>query len=845
MKKITTVILFLFIGTTYMIAHVADSVYLFSYVNPHNNGKNGLNLAWSSDQSSWQIIGNGYSFLKSDFGTWGAEKRMLTPYLLQDETGKWHCLFSMNEKVNAFADATSDDLFHWLPQDYHYVAEGSCLNPSVTYNAQQRKYTIYYQNNSGNFAVETADFKSFGTPRATNALKSDNPRVTMELPIGKVEGQLFKVSKGFVEYLRNCVDAALYRNSLNSETMASNAERFSRLKPLEATLTIQPEKAKSISNTLIGIFFEDINYSADGGLYAELIQNRDFEYNNKDRGEWNAKTAWELTGDAVWEIKEESPIHPNNAHYSVITTQKPGASLTNIGFDGINIRKGEKYDFSIFTKQLDGKGSLLIKLVNPANEIIAQAKIRCNKNWQKQSVVLNAKKSCDNARLVLTPQKKGSLAIDMVSLFPQNTFKNRKNGMRADLAQTLADLHPKFVRFPGGCVAHGNGLDNIYRWKNTIGKLESRKTTFNLWGYHQTMGLGYYEYFQFCEDIGAEPLPVLAAGVPCQNSSRGGYGQQDGIPMEEMDEYIQDILDLIEWANGSVNSTWGKKRAEAGHPEPFNLKYIGIGNEDLITKVFEERFEMIYKAIQKKYPEITVIGTVGPFYEGADYEEGWDFATRLGVPMVDEHYYVAPGWMVNHQNYYDQYNRKGPKVYLGEYAAHLPGRPNNVETALTEALYLASVERNADVVAMTSYAPLLAKEKHTQWNPDLIYFTNTEVKPTVGYYTQQMYGQNSGDFYLPSVLKLRNNDAQVNKQVAVSVVRDSKTNDLIVKMVNLLPVTVSTKLELPEEYSQITKTLLTGKPEDKKAHSTTEAVTLEDNTYVMPAYSFTVLRMKK
>lgn len=365
----------------------------------------------------------------------------------------------------------------------------------------------------------------------------------------------------------------------------------------------------------------------------------------------------------------------------------------------------------------------------------------------------------------------------------------------------MADLHPRFVRFPGGCVAHGNGIDNIYRWKNSVGPLEARKPMGNLWGYHQTLGLGYFEYFQFCEDIGAEPLPVLAAGVPCQNSAcipgkPLSGGQQGGIPMEEMGAYVQDILDLIEYANGDPKkSKWAKMRAEAGHPEPFNLKYVGIGNEDLITPVFEERFEMIFKAVKEKYPEITVIGTVGPFYEGTDYEAGWKFATRLNVPMVDEHYYNTPGWFINNQDYYDRYDRAKPKVYLGEYAAHLPGRPNNIETALAEALYLTSVERNGDIVSMTSYAPLLAKEGHTQWNPDLIYFNNREVKPTVGYYTQLLYGQNSGDSYLPADRKIDNPRQDVQKRIGTSVVRDSKTGDWIVKLVNLLPVPVKAKVE--------------------------------------------------
>jgi alpha-L-arabinofuranosidase len=437
----------------------------------------------------------------------------------------------------------------------------------------------------------------------------------------------------------------------------------------------------------------------------------------------------------------------------------------------------------------------------------------------------------------------------MISLFPENTFKNRKNGLRADLAQVIADMKPRFVRFPGGCVAHGDGLENIYHWNNTVGPLEARVPQRNIWNYHQTAGLGYYEYFQFCEDIDAEPVPVLAAGVPCQNSSCGGHGQQGGIPMCEMDAYVQEVLDLIEWANGDKNTKWGKIRAEAGHPEPFNLKYIGIGNEDLITDVFEERFTMIYNAVREQYPEITVIGTVGPFYTGTDYEEGWELATKLEVPMVDEHYYQPPGWFIHNQDYYDRYDRSKSKVYLGEYAAHLPGRPNNIETALSEALYLTAVERNADVVTMTSYAPLLAKEGFTQWNPDLIYFNNEEVHPTVGYYVQKLYGNNAGDSYIPSEVKLSDNSEAVRKRVAISVVKDSKTNDIIVKLVNLLPAEVAAKIDLSAfevSDSEAVLSVLKGNPDSKTAKPDESIISVAEKfDYTLPAYSFSVLRINQ
>ena len=401
-----------------------------------------------------------------------------------------------------------------------------------------------------------------------------------------------------------------------------------------------------------------------------------------------------------------------------------------------------------------------------------------------------------------------------------------------------------------GFEIYGVSLDtDLTRWENTIGPLESRKPLRNLWGYHQTMGLGYYEYFQFCEDIGAEPLPVVAAGVCCQNSSIGGAGQM-GIPMEKMPEYIESLLNLIEWANGDPSeSPWAKMRAEAGHPKPFNLKYLGVGNEDLITPVFEERFTMIFKAIKEKYPEIQVVGTSGPFSEGPDYVEGWKVASKLGVPLVDEHYYQPAGWFLNNHDYYDRYDRSKPKVYLGEYATHIPGKGNNIETALLEAYHLIGCERNGDIVSMTSYAPLLAKDRRTRWRPDLIYFNNMEVKPGTSYYTQLLFGQNSGNEYIPSVLTLSDNRDDVRKRIGISVVKDSLSQDLILKIVNLLPVKVQANIDLAvlgiTGKQDATKTVLSGMPDDWKARPETSSIAIAPQFRdELPAYSLTVVRLK-
>ena len=787
-----------------------DSVSLFAYATRGDDGRSGLRFAWSMDGKHWFEIGQNYGYLRCDYSRWGSQKKMLDPNLKQLPGGEWLCVWKLNDH-DGYGQARSKDLIYWEAQQY---------------------------------------------PRTTSDF--EGTRVKAKIAGHEETGTVSQVPWSVVDGLTRTYERNQYRNSLYGERPVQDKERFAGLKPIKATVTAQPEETKEISDLLMGIFFEDINYSADGGLYAELIQNRDFEYDPSDREgdkNWNSTHSWKLEGEnATFTISTSDPIHPNNPHYAVLKTNQPGAALTNTGFDGIALKAGEKYDFSLFARIPEGSksGKLLVRLVDADGTVQGETTVTVSsRSWKTYKAVLTAKTSADT-RLELRPQSAGEIELDMISLFPQNTFKGRKNGLRPDLAQTLADMHPRFVRFPGGCVAHGDGLKNIYQWKNTIGPLEARKPARNLWGYHQSMGLGYYEYFQFCEDIGAEPLPVLAAGVPCQNSACHGDlrgGQQGGIPMSEMGAYIQDILDLIEWANGDAKKTkWGKIRAESGHPKPFNLKYIGIGNEDLITDVFEERFTMIYLAIKEKYPEMIVVGTVGPFNEGTDYVEGWKLADKLGVPMVDEHYYQSPGWFLHNQDFYDKYDRsKKTKVYLGEYATHIPGRRANMETALTEALYLAALERNGDVVHMSSYAPLLAKDGRTQWNPDLIYFNNREVRPTTGYYVQKLYGQHAGDHYIPSQINLDNQDSRVKLRVGSSIVRDSKTGDVIVKLVNLLPVSIETDVRLPGMdgiQSSATRTVLAGAPEATPLPVTD---TIEAGTSFkqeLPAYSFTVIRLK-
>ncbi|WP_412467408.1 alpha-L-arabinofuranosidase C-terminal domain-containing protein [Pedobacter sp. KLB.chiD] len=831
-------------------ANEPDSAYLFAY------NVNGLCFAWSLDKQNWTPIGNNHTFLQSDYGRWGSEKKMITPFLTRGKNGLWVCIWSLNDRTLQFATSSSKDLVSWNPQNYPYVNKGkNVLRPIMEYDSKSDEYTVTYSDANGKyFQTKSNDLINYGPVKEVPASTYLNGNTSVNMP-HTGNGQVHRLPWKVILGLKKAYELKDYKNKQSGETTKDDAQRFAGLKNVEAKITFQPDQAKAISNMLTGVFFEDLNYAADGGLYAELIQNRDFEYHPRDKEyhdhNWNSSYAWILKGErATMKIDSISPIHPNNAHYAVLDIPVAGASILNGGFDGIALKKGKTYDFSLSAKLLNVKKmNLEVRLVDDKQAILAQSSVNVtSSSWKTTALSLVPAADATHAKLEIVMANPGRIAIDMVSLFPKNTFKGRKNGLRADLAQTIGDIHPRFVRFPGGCLAHGDGIANIYKWKNSIGPLAARKPDRNLWGYHQTMGLGYYEYFQFCEDIGAAPVPVVAAGVPCQNSGTGGGGQQGGIPMSEMGQYIQDIEDLIEYANGDVKTEWGKKRAEAGHPKPFNLKYIGIGNEDQITEVFKQRFTLIYNALKKSHPEITVIGTAGPFFEGTDYEAGWQIASNLNVPIIDEHYYQSPGWFINNQNFYDSYDRAKSKVYLGEYAASLPGgNRTNLETSLSEALYLLSLERNGDVVSMASYAPLLAKEGHTQWNPDLIYFNNTEVKPTIGYFVQQLYGQHAGDEYIPSMVALSSDQENVKKRMACSMVKDTKTGDVIVKLINLLPVTVNTSLDFNQQQlgKNAIKTILSGNPSDKKAVPVITNINAEAaRQFELPAYSFTVLRFK-
>ena len=803
----------------------------------------GLHIA-VEDQGSWRESGQ---LCSSDYGTWGAEKRMYHPSVCRAKDGTWRLVFQVNDRAPLFAAAYSRDLVNWRPQDYPIMTTTKCLEP-VVFENPDGTFDIYYKSTEGKrWTSATPNFRDFTPDRSSQISDDAWLRDTATVDGQLCEGNSFEISPmewaKIEAHFKQAGDnwrrsgERMHDDGLPNSALAG----FAAKSPLRATLTVDQSRPKAISDKLIGIFFEDISYAADGGLYAELVQNRDFEYTPRDHKGWDATTAWQCRRPI--EIATEHPLSKNNPHYALVWPQD---TLWNEGWDGIVVEAGKKYDFSMFVLAGGQKQDFMIQLVGQDGTVLAKSKLKTQaSDWQQYATVLTAKKSDTKARLAIIPLKAAHVGVDMISLFPQETFMGRKNGLRRDLAQVIADLKPKFVRFPGGCMSHGQGLENIYHWNHTVGPLEDRKPDFNIWRYHQTRGLGFYEYFQFCEDIGAEPLPVLAAGVPCQNSAnnaQGIGGQQGGIPMDQMPAYIQELLDLIDWANGDpATSKWAKMRADAGHPAPFNLKYIGIGNEDIISTVFEERFTMIARAIRAKYPDIKICGTVGPFHSpSADYQEGWDFTKRNPDLqfMVDEHYYESTGWFMHNRHYYDSYDRNSAKVYLGEWAASTKAKRPNVETALAEALYLTDIERNGDVVEMTSYAPMLCKDGHSNWNPDMIYFTNTHIRTTPAYDVQRLFSVNSGDTYIPSALTT--GQSELNYRIGASVVRDSKTGRTFVKLVNALPCELTVDVQGLTIPATARTEGFSGKPEAQKL--TIEAGQA-GSQLTMPPYSFKVIEL--
>lgn len=643
--------------------------------------------------------------------------------------------------------------------------------------------------------------------------------------------------------------------------MMSSALAMQAQKPVNA-----PSGGKQISDELIGIFFEDISSSADGGLYAELVQNGSFEFNLAERDGWGPGTAWRVVRPGhslgLAQALQQEPLHANNPNYMRLNIERvghyydydgwTGFGLENNGFDGISVKKNNKYDFSLFARCVDGKDKQVrVVLLVPGKErkVLADTTITVSgKAWKKYAATLTASEDCPKAALQVLALNTGVMDVDMLSLMPQDTYKG--HGLRRDLAEALEALNPKFMRFPGGCIVHGggDGFWNTYRWKTTVGPKEQRRQLKNTWGYHQSMGLGYYEYFQLCEDMNMQPVPILPCGVSCQGTN-GGWGMktqaQDVVPMNEMDEWVQDALDLIEWANGDASTKWGRVRAEAGHPKPFNLKYLGIGNEEKITPEFAERFKYMYDKITKAHPEIVIVGTAGPGSHpgNPDFDNGWKIAEEIGLPILDEHYYEKHTYFETSRQY-DSYPRdRKTKVYLGEYAS----KDKKLRDALAEALYLIHVERNGDVVCMTSYAPLFAKKNATNWNPDLIYFDNERPFLTCSYYVQQMFGKSSGNYYYGDCVKFSGEKTNMQEQ---SVVLNTKTRQLFVKLCNASADSRTATIDLSRFKGVKTaavKTTISGSPDDENNYDAQPIAPVTENVKVkkqmnvdVKPYSFTM-----
>ena len=581
--------------------------------------------------------------------------------------------------------------------------------------------------------------------------------------------------------------------ALASAAITASAQRTDNLMVVNAG-----KKGIPVQETMYGLFFEDINFAADGGLYAEMVKNRSFEFDDPFMG-------WDIFGNVS--LCNDGPFE-RNPHY--VRLGYPGhpafvTGLENEGFFGIGVEAGKEYRFSLWARNAGAKDKEVISVHLCRNATMGEDQTFCkayidieSKDWKKYEVVITSPVTESKATLrIFLEQLSQAQGVDLehISLFPAETFNGHENGLRKDIAEALKQLRPGVFRFPGGCIVEGTTLETRYQWKNSVGPVENRPINMNRWNYtfphrlypdyFQSYGLGFYEYFLFSEEIGAEPLPVISCGMACQ--FQNDPATHPHASLDELDPYVQDALDLIEFANGNVDSKWGKIRADMGHPDPFNLKYLGVGNEQWSDE-YPEKLEVFVKAIRDKYPEIKIIGSSGPYRDGKDFDELWAAMRELDVDLVDEHYYAEESFFENNADRYDSYPRKGPKVFAGEYACHgINGRKwNHFNAALLEAAFMTGLERNADVVLMASYAPLLAHVEGWQWRPDLVWFDNLNVMRTCSYYVQQLYACNKGTEVLPLTMEGRpvaGKDGQ--NGLYASIVKGSRKKEYILKVVNI------------------------------------------------------------
>lgn len=549
-----------------------------------------------------------------------------------------------------------------------------------------------------------------------------------------------------------------------------------------------------VSPVMWGVFFEDINMGADGGIYAELVKNRSFEFYKPLMG-WTVQQKHFREGTVIVQNRQgKESANPRYIQVLLDNTSKGELGLTNEGFRGMGVKNAVRYDFSLQYRTENNGIKLHVELVDEAGKILGGETIELtstNGEWtKKKGVGFVAGGTAMKGKLNIWLEGNGKVDLDMLSLFPSDTWKGRPGGMRADMIQMLADMKPGFIRFPGGCIVEGHDLSLRYQWKKTIGPVEERQLIVNRWNtefahrptpdYYQTFGLGFFEYFQIAEDIGAEPLPILNCGMACQ------FNTAEVVPMDELGPYVQDALDLIEFANGDANTPWGKKRAEMGHPAPFNLKMLGIGNENWGPQ-YLERLAVFQKAIKAKYPEIKIVGSSGTDPDGDRFNLLDTAMRRMKVDIIDEHYYRRPEWFLQNASRYDKYDRNGPKIFAGEYAAQSDKtvsvkNENNWQTALAEAAFLTGLERNAGVIHMASYAPLFAHIDGWQWRPDMIWVDNLRIHGTPNYYVQKLYSTNKGTHTLS--ITGSNGVPAGQDSLYASAVLDQPNKEVIVKLVN-------------------------------------------------------------
>ena len=592
-----------------------------------------------------------------------------------------------------------------------------------------------------------------------------------------------------------------------------------------------------IQSTMYGIFFEDINFGADGGLYAEMVENRSFEFPQQLMG-------WNTFGKV--QVNDANPAFDRNPHY--VTLKESGhrdkfTGLENRGFFGMGLKKGMDYHFSVYARTA-GSSQIRVELVGSDDEVMTKQQIAiAGNNWKKYTVTLKSPKTDAKGLMRIYLEGKGSVDLDHVSLFPADAWKGL---LRADLVKDLKDLNPGVFRFPGGCIVEGTDLNSRYQWKNSVGPAENRPLNENRWNYtfphrlfpnyYQSYGLGFYEFFLLSEEIGAQALPVLSCGLACQFQNDDKDEAVCHVAVDDLQPYIDDALDLIEFANGGTDTKWGKLRADMGHPAPFNLQQIGVGNEQW-GPLYPVRLEKFMKAIRAKYPKMKIVGTSGPSpddNDGKQFSYGWEQMKKLKADLVDEHYYRDQDWFMNNVTRYDNYDRKGPKVFAGEYACHVkedpadyPTAKNVFEAALAEAAIMTGFERNADIVHMATYAPLFAHVEGWQWRPDLIWMDNLTTVRTPNYYVQQLYGQNPGTH----VLSLLEGKKPVTGQdgLCASAVYDKNTNGYIVKMTN----TSTAPKEVVITFKGV-KSLGNGKVTTLHADRMDAANTIEKKNNVVP-----------